>query len=151
MSENAVSEEIQLPSLPDVKIVDHTGKPLDTSAIDNYDAFMAFLMQASIAANTIKIRKHHDDRTSKGRTPYFPLNITQNPEEIRCPHPLQSLYLENNGPGQIFVSINSPEETPIPVPANRKVYIPFETHVIECFFVRSAPGTVATATGIGKY
>jgi len=151
VSENAVPESIQLPSLPDVEIVDQHGKRLDTSAIDNYDAFMSYLMLASMAANTAKTRKHFDDRTSKGRILYLPLNITQNSEEIRCPHPCQTLYVENNGPGQIFVAVNSMEGRATPVPATREVYFPFETHVIECFFVWSAAGTVATATAILKY
>lgn len=143
-------EDIQVPSLPDVRII-KDGKQVDTSAIDNYDSFMAFLMQASIAANTAKIRKHYDDRTSKGRILNLPLNITQNVEDTRCPYPCQTLYVENDGPGQIFVAVNSLEGRATPIPATRKVYFPFETHVIERFFVWSAPGTVATATAILKY
>ena len=147
-----MSEEIQLPGLPDVKIVDQNGKRLDTSAIDNYDAFMAFLMQASIAANTAKIRKYYDDRRSVGRTPSLPINnITPTSQEISLPYPCQSLYLLNNGPGQIFVNVNSPGETPTPIIVGRAAYFPFETHVIERFYVWSAAGTVATATAILKY
>lgn len=146
-----MSEEIQVPSLPNVEIVDQNGKHLDTSSIDNYDQFMAFLMQASIAANTIKIRKYYDDRKSKGGAQNFNLNLTQATQEIRCPYPSQSLYLYNNGPGQIFVSINAGDEPAIPITAFRAVYIPYETHVIERFFVRSAGGTVATATALLKY
>lgn len=145
-------EELQVPTLPDVKIVDQNGKPLDTSAIDNYDEFMSFLMQASAAANLAKIRKFYDDRRSIGRAPSLPINnITPTSQEIRCPYPCQSLYLLNNGPGQIFVNVNSPGETPTPIIAGRAAYFPFETHVIECFYVWSAPGTVATATAILKY
>ena len=144
-------ESIQRPSLPDVEIVDQNGKHLDTSAIDNYDAFMASLFQASIAANTAKIRKHFDDRTSKGRILNLPLNITQNSEDIRLPYPCQTLYVENDGPGQIFVAVNSLEGRATPIPADRDAYFPFETHVIERFYVWSAAGTVATATAILKY
>jgi len=145
-----VSEKVELSAPPDVEII-KDGKRVDTSAIDNYDQFMAFLMQASIAANTAKIRKYYDDRKSKGRATHFDLNLTQATQEIRCPYPSQSLYLDNNGPGQIFVSINAREEPAIPVAAFRAVYIPYETHVIERFFVRSAGGTVATATALLKY
>jgi len=145
-----VPDEVQVPNLPDIEII-KDGKRVDTSAIDDYDSFMSFLMQASIAANTAKIRKYYDDRKSKGRILNFPLSITQNAEEIRCPYPCQTLYVENNGPGQIFIAINSPEERPTPIPATREAYFPFENHVIERFFVWSDPGTVATATAIGKY
>lgn len=142
--------DIQVSNVPDVKII-KDGKEVDTSSIDNYDQFMSFLMQASIAANTAKIRKYYDDRKSIGRILNLPLSITQNSEEIRCLHPCQSLYVENDGPGQIFVAINSPEERATPIPATRKAYFPYETHVIERFYVWSAAGTVATAIAIGKY
>jgi len=144
-------ESIQVPNLPDVEIVDHTGKRLDTSAIDNYDAFMAFLMQASIAANTAKIRKYYDDRRSAGRVLPFNLSITPASQEIRCPYPAQSLYLENNGPGQIFVTINTSGEPATPIAATREVYFSFDTHVIKRFYVWSAAGTVATAIALAKY
>jgi len=144
-----MADEIQLPTMPDVKII-KDGKQVDTSAIDDYDPFMTFLMTASIAANTAKMRRYEEDRRSKGKILTFPLSLTQNPQEIRCPYPCQSLYLENNGPGQIFVAINSLEDA-TPVAAAREVYFPFETHVIECFYVWSAAGTVATATALAKY
>jgi len=145
-----VAENIQLQSIPKVEVVDQNGKSLDTSAIDNYDAFMASLFQASIAANTAKIRKLEEDRQSKGKILNLPLNITQNEDEIRCPYPCQSLFVENNGPGQIFISINSPEESPTPIPATRQAIFPFDNHAIERFYVSSAAGTVATATAILK-
>lgn len=147
MSEN-VAENIQLQKVPPIEVVDQDGKPVDTSSIDNYDGFMAFLMQASIAANTAKIRKMQEDRQSKGKIINLPLNITQNQDEMRCPYACQSLFVENNGPGQIFIAINSPEERPTPIPATRQAIFPFENHAIERFYVWSAAGTVATATAI---
>jgi hypothetical protein len=146
-----VPEEIQVPNLPDIQIIQN-GKPVDTSAIDDYDSFMAFLMQASIAANTAKIKKYYEDRRSVGRAPSYPIgNITPTQQEIPCAHPSQSLYIYNNGPGQIFVCVNSPSDFPTPIIAGRGAYFPFETHVIERFYVWSDPGTVATATAILKY
>jgi hypothetical protein len=146
-----VPEEIQVPNLPDLKIT-RDGKPVDTSAIDNYDSFMAFLMQASIAANTVKIRKYYEDRKSIGRTPSFSIGVTPLPsQEVTCPQPCQSLYVENNGPGQIFVCVNTTSDASTPILPRRAVYFPFETHVIERFYVWSAAGTVATATVILKY
>lgn len=145
-----MSEEIQVPTLPNVKII-KDGKQVDTSAIDDYDPFMTFLMTASIAANTAKIRRYNEDRTSKGKVLTLPLNLTPTSEEVRYPYPAQSLYIENNGPGQIFVAINSMDGTATPIPATRAAYFPFETHVIERFYVWSAPGTVATATALLKY
>jgi len=145
-----VPESIELPNLPDVEII-RDGKRVDTSAIDNYDSFMALVVQLSQAANTAKIRKLQEDRASKGEVVPFSLDITEVSQEITCPYPCQSLYVENNGPGQIFVTVNSRNRTPTPIPATRATYFPFENHVINSFFVWSAPGTVATATAIGKY
>ena len=145
-----MAEEVHLPSIPNVKII-KDGKEVDTSAIDDYDSFMNFLMLASIASQAVKIRRHFDDRTSKGETEPFDLNITPEPQEVEPYYPCQSLYIENKGPGQIFITINSQNRRPTPIEANREVYFPFETHVIERFYVWSAPGTVATATAILKY
>ncbi len=145
-----MAEEVHLPSIPNVKII-KDGKEVDTSAIDDYDSFMTFLMQAAATANVVKIRKHLDDRTSIGEAEPFDLDITPKPQEVEPYHPSQSLYLENHGPGKIFVTINSQNRSPTPIAATREVYFPFETHVIERFFVWSAPGTVATATAIAKY
>jgi len=142
-----VSEEIQLPTFPDVKII-RDGKQVDTSAIDDYDPFMTFLMTASIAANTAKLRRFQEDRISKGKTQNYPLNITATTQEIRCPSPAQSLYLVNDGPGQIFVAINALDGDPTPLLVNEALSLDFETHELERFYVWSAPGTVATARAV---
>lgn len=144
-------ESIELPKLPDVEIIEN-GKRVDTSAIDNYDSFMALVVQLSQAANTAKIKKLQEDRASKGEViPFSFDNITEDYEEIILPHPCQSLYIENYGPGEIFITINSRSRTPTPIAATREAYFPFENHVIERFYVWSAAGTVATARAIAKY
>lgn len=137
-------EDIQLPSLPDVKIVDQNGKRLDTSAIDNYDQFMAFLMQASVAANTAKIRKYYDDRRSKGRIQSFLLNVTPTHQGATCIYPSQSIHVINDGPGSIFLTLNSYNRTPAYLLINDEFDHNFETHELKKFFVWSAPGTIAT-------
>jgi len=146
-----VPDEIQVPTLPDLKIIKN-GKPVDTSAIDDYDSFMSFLMQASIAANTAKIRKYFEDRTSSGRTQNFPrLNITPTPQEVQCIHPSQSIYVVNDGPGQIFVSINALETDATPLFMHDEMSDNFETHKLYRFYIWSTPGTVATARAKVKY
>ncbi|MBA7506123.1 hypothetical protein ES706_04803 [subsurface metagenome] len=145
-----MAEEVHLPSSPNVKIIEG-GKEVDTSAIDDYDSFMALLMQASIAANTAKIRKQLEDRVSKGEVQPFDLDITPKAQEVEPYYPSQSLFLVNHGPGKIFVTVNALNREPTPIEANREAYFPFETHVIERFYVWSEPGTVATAIAILKY
>jgi len=142
-----VPDEIQLPTLPNVKII-KDGKQVDTSAIDDYDPFMTFLMTASIAANTAKLRRYQEDRRSKGETQNFPLTINPTPQEVRCPYPAQSLYLVNDGPGQIFVAINALVGDPTPLLINEALSVDFETHELERFYVWSAAGTVATARAV---
>jgi hypothetical protein len=143
-----MSEEIQVPTLPNVKII-RDGKQVDTSAIDDYDPFMTFLFTASMAANIAKLRRYQEDRISKGKTKNFPLSITPLPaQEVRCPYPAQSLYLINDGPGQIFVAINDLDGDPTPLLATEALRVEFETHELQRFYVWSAPGTVATARAV---
>ena len=143
-------DELEMPQLPDVKII-KDGKPVDTSAIDDYDSFMNFLMLSSIAAQAVKIRRYFDDRTSIGRTQNFPLNITPAIQEVVCAYPSQSFYILNDGPGQIFVEINDAGYGPTPLLANEDLALDFETHKLERFYVWSAPGTVATARAVAKF
>lgn len=144
-----MADEIETPSLPDLKII-RDGKPVDTSAIDDYDSFMAFLMQASIAANTAKIRRYYEDRTSIGEVQNFLLNVTPTPEEIKCT-PSQSIYVVNDGPGDIFVTLNALGRTPTHLFMHEEMSDNFETHKLYCFYFWSAPGTVAIARAKVKY
>jgi hypothetical protein len=146
-----VPEEIQVPTLPDVKIIDQNGKSLDTSAIDNYDSFMAFLMQASATAQLVRIRKHFDDRTSIGREQNFELNITPVRQEVFCTYPSQSFYIINDGPGQIFVELNAPGYSPSRLLVGEDKFVNFETHLLKQFNVWSAPGTIAAARAVVKF
>ena len=128
------------------------GKPVDTSAIDDYDGFMGFIMQASAAANIAKLKKYAEDQQSKGHVFSLPLNIGPVPEQqIQCPEPLQTLYIENTGAAQIFVAINSLSSPATPIPAGREALFSFKNHVLELFYVWTAPGTVSTATAILSY
>jgi hypothetical protein len=145
-----VTEEIQIPTLPDVKIV-RDGKPVDTSAIDDYDSFMSFLMLASIASQAVKIRRYVEDRTSIGREQNFELNITPAVQEIILAYPSQSLYIKNDGPGQIYVEINLPGYGATRLLANDKKEVNFETHKLKQFNVWSAPGTIASARAVVKF
>jgi hypothetical protein len=146
-----MGETIQLPSLPNVEIVDPNGKHLDTSAIDNYDSFMTFLMQAAATANIIKIKKHLDDKKSQGREENFELNITPVLQEVFCNHPSQSFYIFNDGPGDIFIEINLPGYSPAHLAMGEDKFVDFETHVLKQFNVWSASGTIAAARAVVKF
>lgn len=143
-------DEMQMPRLPDVKVI-KDGKPVDTSAIDDYDNFMSFIMLASIASQAVRVRRYFDDRTSEGETQNFPLNITIDPQEVLCSQPSQSLYIINDGPGLIFVTINALGRTATPLLTGEDMALDFETHKLHRFYVWSAAGTVATARAQVKF
>jgi len=144
-----MSEQIEVPTLPDLKITQN-GKPVDTSAIDDYDSFMSFLLLASIARSNNKMSKYFEDRTSEGQTQTFDLTVTPVCEEFVCIHPSQSIHVVNDGPGQIFIGINS-NKTATSLFMRDEMTIDFETHKLLSFFVWSAPGTVASARATVKF
>lgn len=103
-------DEIQVPNLPDVKII-KDGKEVDTSAIDDYDPFMSFLMQASIAANTVKIRKQLESERILGSPVQTVLNCDDTPRVLDVKNdylrPLAVASFSNDGPDTAYISINS--------------------------------------------
>jgi hypothetical protein len=143
-------EQIEVPSLPKVKVIQN-GREVDTSAIDNYDQFMGFLMQASIAANTAQIKKYYDDRASVGGVQNWELQLTPIPLEITCNRPSQSIYVVNDGPGDIYVVENSLERIPARLHIHDQLFNDFELHKLLCFYIWSAAGTIATARAKVKY
>lgn len=141
-------DEIAISELPTIKV---NGKAVDTSSIDNYDQFMSFLVQAAAAAHLSKIRKYVEDRTSVGEEQNWELNITDEPKEIVCSHPSQSLYVINDGPGDIFVAINALGRTATHLYPHDQMTDNFETHKLQRFYIWSASGTVARARAKVKY
>jgi hypothetical protein len=148
--EETVPDEVEVSSPPPVKII-RDGKSVDTSAIDNYDSFMAYLMAAAQTAHLARIRRYYDDRTSIGEDQNWALQITPVSQEILCAHPSQSIYLVNDGPGEIFVTINALGRTPTHLFVHEQMFDNFETHKLYRFYVWSALGTIATARAKVKY
>jgi hypothetical protein len=145
-----VPDEVEVSTPPAVKIF-RDGKSVDTSAIDNYDGFMAYLMAAAQTAHLARIRRYYDDRTSIGEVQNWQLRVTPEPQEIICAFPSQSIYIVNDGPGEIFVAINALGRTTTHLYVHDQMLDNFETHKLHCFYVWSAPGTVATARAKVKY
>jgi hypothetical protein len=142
--------EIEKPKMPAIRVIEN-GKSVDTSAIDDYDSFMNFLMLSSIASQAVRVRRYFDDRTPEGLTENFALNITPTVQEVLCSRPSQTLFVVNDGLGQIFVTINARGRTPTPLLINETMFIDFEIHKLRCFYVWSAPGTVATARAMVRW
>jgi hypothetical protein len=145
-----MSKELETPTLPDLKII-QDGKQVDTSAIDNFDEFMSFVTLVGIAANTRKVRKYYEDRTSIGEVQNFVLEVTPEPQVAYCVSPSQSLHVRNDGPGTVFITINALGRAPAPLHTRDELTLDFETHKLEKFFVWSAPGTIATVRAMAKY
>jgi hypothetical protein len=143
-------EQIEVPTLPEVRIIQN-GKPVDTSAIDNYDNFMTFAMVAAQTSHLAKIRKHLEDTASVGEIQNWELDLTPTPQEIICAHPSQSIWLVNDGPGDIFVAENALGRIPTHLHIHDEMWDDFKVHRLFCFYAWSAPGTVATARAKVKY
>ena len=112
---------------------------------------MNFLMTATLASQAVRIRKYFDDRTSEGYTQNFALNVTPVPQEVIPDHIAQTLFIINDGAGQIFVTINGRGRTPTPLLITETMFFDFETHKLENFYVWSAAGTVATARALVRW
>jgi hypothetical protein len=145
-----VADEIEISTAPRVKVIQN-GREVDTSAIDNYDQFMGFLMQASMAANMAQIKKYYDDRSSVGGVQNWELQLRPTPLEVTCHRPCQSIYVVNDGPGDIYVVENSLERTPARLHIHDEMFNNFELHKLLCFYIWSATGTEATARIKVKY
>lgn len=111
---------------------------------------MQFLMTAAIASQAVKVRKYFDDRTSEGWTQNFILAVTPVVQRVELERPAQSFYIINDGPGQIFVSINYAGRTGTPLLIGEDLPLDFETHKLRRFYVWSAPAVVAAARAAVK-
>lgn len=142
--------EVEVPALPEVKVTQN-GRSVDTSAIDNYDEFMAYLMQAAAAAHLAKIRKYVEDLTPLGGVQNFELDVTSTTQCVSLVHPAQSLYVVNDGPADIFVCENSVASVPTRLHSHEQMLNDFKAHKLLRFFIWSAVGTIATARAKIRY
>ena len=141
-------ENLQLDKsdMPQVEIFEN-GKRVDTSAIDNYDDFMMFLVAASTAASTRKLVKIAEDDTSQGWIQPFnniPVTSTEPSLEIHANSPGQSVSLRNAGPGQVNVYINHRNMAPKLLNALQLLNIDFKGHKLTNIYI-SCPVAGATA------
>ena len=147
-------ENLQLDraDMPQVEIIEN-GKRVDTSAIDNYDDFMQFLMAASMVSRLTKIAKIAEDETSQGWIQPFniPVTSTEPSVEIHVNSPGQSVSLRNAGPGQVAVHINHRNMAPKLLNALQTLEIDFKGHKLENIYVRCpVAGATAVVDGLIK-
>lgn len=140
-------------SLKQIKTVDKNGKDV---AIDDYDSFMLFLIQASQLAQVVKIRKYFDDRTSNGliqtwgMDPDNPLTITDELKEIKVDYPAQSLYLSNDGDDAVKVWVNDLGRPKATVKSGETFKTDFETHKINYIYLQCAADESADVRIVAK-
>jgi len=110
---------------------------------------MQFLMTASIASQAVKMRKYFDDKESKGWTQNFVIPVVPAVQRFEPDTPAQTIYVINDGPAVIFVEINKRFSSPTQLNNGEDMFIDFETHKLECFFVWGvgAAGARALVTG----
>lgn len=138
-----------LPTVPTIKVIEN-GKPSNT--ID--PAVMQFVMQASIAAQAVRIRKYFDNKKSQGWKEDFALAVTPQPQEVLCSRPAQTFYCINDSPlppappVAIFISLNSPHGTWSSLNPGEDMFIDYETHELDYFYIFCTAGAVAPARAL---
>ncbi len=148
-------ENLQLSKsdVPQIEIIEN-GKRVDTSAIDNYDDFMHFLVAASTAASTRRLVKLAEDNTSQGWIQSFNNILVTSSEpslEIHANNPGQSVSLRNAGPGQVAVHINHRHVEPKLLNALQILDVNFGGHKLDNIYVRCPlAGATAVIDGLIK-
>jgi len=105
---------------------------------------MNFLMLASIASQTVKIRKYFDDRKPTGRVDNFVVQATEKIHHLYIPYPGQSLAVLNDGPKQVAVWVNNlANREPHVMAVGEGYYLDFETHAIHHIHSQCNPGDTA--------
>jgi len=130
-------------SLKQVKTVDKNGKAV---AIDDYDSFMQFLVQASQLAQIVKIRKYFDDRTSNGliqtwgMDPDNPLTITDELKELKLDFPAQSvsLFNDDDDSDSVYAWVNDLSRPKATVKGGEALNLNYETHIINYIYLQCA-------------
>lgn len=135
---------------PKVTVVEG-GKKLDTSALDNHDSEMQFLLMASMNARIHKIAKYYEDKRSVGGLMNLDSVATDVRQEIQLPLKGQSLSLRNAGPNPVRVWINRLGDGSRPVAVNQGLDLDYETHELTTLFLQCAVGQTAAVAIAVKY
>ncbi len=98
-------------------------------------------------ANLARLRRIAEDKSSQGIIlSYDRVATPSDPsEEIILARLGQSVSIVNDGPGILFVEINSRNRNPVTLNPNEAQAINFENHVLDRLYVRSAVGNNASA------
>ena len=137
-------QSLETMQLPEKIVIEKDGKVVDTSAIDDYDSFMQFLMMASMASNMAKVREYFEDRTSNGYTQFWNPIITQVRQRWDLDYAAQSMSLLNDGPNNVWIWINNLERRRITVNNGENFNLDFERHKLRVFWAQCAPAQTAT-------
>ena len=101
---------------------------------------MQFLMTAAIASHAGKMRKYFDDRESKGWIQNFVVAANPVATRFRPTTPGQTFYIINDGAAAIFVELNKRFASATPLLATEDMFVDFETHKLEEFWVYTVGG-----------
>lgn len=133
-------EQMGQMTTPQVKVVDSQGNP---ASIDNYDAFMSFIMLSSVNAQLYKMRKLMEDKDSNGHLLAYDEAVTNTMTEIILPEPCQSVSLINTGPDSVRVWLNHRANYPRIVRVNVPLSVDFGGHKLTRIYLQCSPGQQA--------
>ncbi len=131
-------------------LVRYNGKEVDTSQIDNYDAFMQYLVSAAQLSRLNKISKLLQDEMSEGWTQNIDITVTEIERELKPFTPAQSMFLVNDGPSNIIITINMTLATPNVKYPSESLSVDFKGHKLEKVYVKCLPGQTSAIRTLFK-
>jgi hypothetical protein len=111
-----------------------------------------WLMSAAAVGQLARIRKGVEDQVCEGWVQNFNLivNDAEPSQEIEVDRPAQSLFIVNDGLGQILVEINERFTTQTTLNRTETLRLDFKGHKLRRFFVQCPLGQAATGRAIAK-
>lgn len=127
-------------------------KKLDSSKVAMPPDILTFITmddmsvrQAIATAATVKIANYVKDRTSSGHIQTWNnWPVTAVRQTVVFMYASQSFYLINDGPGIVYVWVNTIGRPEAEVRNGETLTIDFETHIIERILLQCLPGGAAT-------
>ena len=131
-------------------VIIENGKELDTSQIDDYDPFMSYLIASAQLSRLNKIAKLMEDEMSVGWMQNLDVPVTSIIRELRPSTPAQSMFLVNDGPSNVMVTVNLSYTTPRVLLPTESMSIDFKGHKLIRFFVECSAGLTSNIRALLK-
>lgn len=143
------SQSLEMPSKPDLPEIIIDGKKVIDPA-HAFDGALEEITQLAMLGQMVRIRKNLDDRQAAGYIETWEEQITNVRREFMLSEPAQSLGVFNDGPGAVFIWINSQWTGFKTIAALEPFNMNLETHALNYFWLQSAPGVVANIRAVAR-